>query len=160
MYRLKGQKSHFPLNCLLVPRKDGGSPKNNNYSIIQSSSHQNIIFFWFPCGVGFFLVLWCGIISNRTLLWSYVNRTAFFLKGESFIPLKSQASLGGGIVQHKTGVAHCSRVLGSPQLLSMADVTTPSAALTPWHPDLFPSSVVHSLARDPFLKTKLFHPLS
>lgn len=78
MYRLKGQKSHFPLNCLLVPRKDGGSPKNNNYSIIQSSSHQNIFFFWFPCGVGFFLVLWCGIISNRTLLWSYVNRTAFF----------------------------------------------------------------------------------
>lgn len=158
MYRLKGQKYHFPLNSLLVPTKDGENTKKNNYSIIQNSNRQNIFFFWLPLGGldwWVFLVLWLVIISNRTSLWFYVNRVAFFKWGE----LQPQASLGGGVAQHKAGAAPCCRDLGSPTAPSYSRCCYSLTKPRPGTPDFFPSSIVCSLGRDPFLNKKPVHLL-
>lgn len=99
------QNSPFPLNSLLVLIEDRKSIKNNNYSIIQNSNCQSIFLFFSLLGVLHFFMLWLGIISSRTSLWSHINSVAFIGRGE----LQSRASLGGGTAQCKAAVAHSSR---------------------------------------------------
>lgn len=76
---------------------------------------------------------------------------AFIGRGE----VQSQASVGGGIAQHRAGVARSSGAFRIPTASFCGSPT-----LTLEHPpNLFSSSAVCSLGRDPFLNNKPIHLL-